>query len=311
MAMALVQERAWKPSCCCSLLQQSRVHQSLQKGKKEENNKIQYCSSKEGKKFVRSGATRAQAEEKNVVKQRDEESSSSSRGWFYDKFVAENTMEAKLAKFKGDVAARGGYVGSWFQDSFKYTAWVEVHRKLTERDLQSLECQEACKLAKSGEAILLDCRESPEFVAEHAEGAFSAPLFRQIQGDDTKANLRRLGYALLTNFAGTERNPAFVQAAVTAVGGEKNKKSKLVIVYCAIGGTLDTFVERKGAKAKKFKDPERLFGRQSRSLKAAYELLEAGFTNVVHLKGGFNQWTHLQLPTATTTTAAQGSTAQG
>ena len=46
------------------------------------------------------------------------------RGWFYDTFVKENSMDAKLSKFKSNVAARNGYVGSWFQDSFKYTAWV-------------------------------------------------------------------------------------------------------------------------------------------------------------------------------------------
>jgi hypothetical protein len=49
---------------------------------------------------------------------------SAKRGWFYDTFVKENSMDAKLSKFKSDVAARDGYVGSWFQDSFKYTAWI-------------------------------------------------------------------------------------------------------------------------------------------------------------------------------------------
>jgi hypothetical protein len=52
-----------------------------------------------------------------------------------------------------------------------------------------------------------------------------------------------------------------VDQAIEAVGGDKRKK---VIVMCAIGGTLQTYVERKGPKAKKFKDPERMFGRQSR-----------------------------------------------
>jgi rhodanese-related sulfurtransferase len=75
-----------------------------------------------------------------------------------------------------------------------------------------------------------------------------------------------------------------------------NDKTRQVIVYCSIGGTLQTFVERKGPKAKKYNDPERLFGRQSRSLKAIYELQQAGFTNVVHMKDGLNQWMHLDLP---------------
>ena len=225
----------------------------------------------------------------------EEATNGKNRGWFYKNFVADQTMEAKLAKFKGDVKARNGYVGSWFQDSFKYTAWVEVHRKLTERGLKDVDCAEASSRIKSGKAIFLDCREAQDYERCHAKGAYSAPLFRLIQGNDTKSNLRRLGYALLTDFAGTERNPEFVTKAVEAVGGERNKK-KQVIMYCSVGGTLQTYVERKGPKAKKFNDPERLFGRQSRSLKGIYELQEAGFTNVVHLKGGLNDWIHFDYP---------------
>ncbi|XP_024518494.1 rhodanese-like domain-containing protein 14, chloroplastic isoform X1 [Selaginella moellendorffii] len=260
-------------------------------------------------------ATRARASDRDGAPAADKVSSS--RGWFYDKFVSQNTMEAKLNKLKADVAARNGYVGSLFDDAFKYTAWIEIHRKLTERNLVSLDCDEAYKMMKSGDAVLIDVREcqpfekvlldhSSYFSAQdpffllsqvHGEGTKSAPLFRQIQGNDLKANARRLGFALLTNFSGTERNPEFVEKALDAVNGDKNKK---VIVLCSIGGTLLTYVERTGPKAKKFKDPERFFGRQSRSLKAAYELQEAGFTNVFHLQGGFNEWIHRDLPTSGT-----------
>lgn len=215
------------------------------------------------------------------------------RGWFFNNFVATQTMEAKLAQFKNDVKSRNGYVGSWFEDSFKYTAWVEVHRVLTERGLQDVDCKEAYERISSRKAIAIDIRQADEYANVHAKGAKSAPLFRLIEGNDTKSNLRRLGYALITDFRGTERNPDFVEAAIAAVGGEKSKQ---VIVYCSIGGTLKTFVERKGPKAKKFNDPERLFGRQSRSLKAIYELQEAGFTDVVHMKDGLNEWMHLDLP---------------
>jgi rhodanese-related sulfurtransferase len=215
------------------------------------------------------------------------------KGWFYNTFVADQTMDAKLAKFQGDVKARNGFVGSWFQDSFKYTAWVEVHRALTERGLQDCDCQEAYERLASGAAIAIDIRQADEYERLHAQGARSAPLFRLIQGTELKDNLRRLGYALITDFKGTERNPNFIAAATAAVN---NDKTRQVIVYCSIGGTLQTFVERKGPKAKKYNDPERLFGRQSRSLKAIYELQQAGFTNVVHMKDGLNQWMHLDLP---------------
>jgi hypothetical protein len=44
---------------------------------------------------------------------------------------------------------------------------------------------------------------------------------------------------------------------------------------CDIGGTLDTTVSYRREK-KIYADPERQFGRESRSLKAAYELLQVG-----------------------------------
>lgn len=59
-----------------------------------------------------------------------------------------------------------------------------------------------------------------------------------------------------------ERNPEFVPKALAAAGGDK---SKLLIVYCQIGGDLETeVVVRSGKKEKRYKDPERTFGRQSR-----------------------------------------------
>lgn len=215
------------------------------------------------------------------------------RGWFFNNFVATQTMDAKLAQFQTDLRSKNGYIGSWFEDSFKYTAWIEVHRVLTERKLKDVDCNQAYEALSAGKAVLLDVRQADEYSQVHAKDARSAPLFRLIEGNDTKSNLRRLGYALITDFQGTERNPEFVAAATAAVDGDKNKQ---VIVYCSIGGTLQTFVERKGPKAKKYNDPERLFGRQSRSLKAIYELQQAGFTDVVHMKDGLNQWLHLELP---------------
>lgn len=37
-------------------------------------------------------------------------------------------------------------------------------------------------------------------------------------------------------------------------------------------------------------DKDRSFGRETRSLKACYELMNAGFTDVVHLQGGLADW---------------------
>eukprot|EP00271_Cylindrocystis_brebissonii_P008573 TRINITY_DN22964_c0_g1_i1.p1 TRINITY_DN22964_c0_g1~~TRINITY_DN22964_c0_g1_i1.p1 ORF type:complete len:294 (-),score=51.16 TRINITY_DN22964_c0_g1_i1:646-1527(-) len=220
----------------------------------------------------------------------------SKKGWFYDNFVADRTMEAKVKRAREVSAATKGRVGTLFEDSFQYTAWIEVHRVLTERQLESITPTEALRRATTGffPAVILDVREVGEYEFLHATGAFSAPLFRSIQGNDLKANLRRFGYALLTDFAGTERNPEFISLAKAAV---KGNLGKTVLVMCGRGGTIDTIVERKGPKAKKFKDPERMFGLASQSLKACYELQEAGFTKVLHVKGGFNSWKFEKLPT--------------
>ena len=66
-----------------------------------------------------------------------------------------------------------------------------------------------------------------------------------------------------------------------------------VVIACAVGGTLDTVV-RVASTGKQAKDPDRSFGRETRSLKAVYELMGAGYSNVLHLKGGLSQWRCVQ-----------------
>lgn len=41
-----------------------------------------------------------------------------------------------------------------------------------------------------------------------------------------------------------------------------------------------------------YDDPDRQFGRESRSLKGCYELFLAGFKDVTHLQGGLSGWRH-------------------
>ena len=67
-----------------------------------------------------------------------------------------------------------------------------------------------------------------------------------------------------------ERDPAFLQ-----ICQEKLPKDKKIIVYCGLGGTLVVGAPPYKPGGKSFKDdPERMFGRESRSLKAIYELLQ-------------------------------------
>ncbi|KAG6554936.1 hypothetical protein Mapa_003520 [Marchantia paleacea] len=189
-------------------------------------------------------------------------------------------------------ALNRGQVSTWFDET--YTSWPEIHRVLTERKMKSLEWQRAYELLQLGEAVLIDVREPQDFEKIRAQAAVNAPLFRLIQGNSFKSNIRRLGHALITDFAGTERNPDFLIQALNAVDGQKEKP---VVVMCDVGGTLKTIVERPGLKPKSYADPERRFGRASRSLRAVYELQEAGFSNVYHFTGGFNTWMHEDLPT--------------
>lgn len=66
---------------------------------------------------------------------------------------------------------------------------------------------------------------------------------------------------------------------------------------CDIGGTLSTKVEVAHKKKDyEVRDPERAFGRESRSLKAAHALLMEGCTNLAHLEGGLQQWRHQGFP---------------
>ncbi|CAI7874654.1 unnamed protein product, partial [Closterium sp. NIES-54] len=197
-------------------------------------------------------------------------------------------------------APKKGRVDTLFDGSFEYTSWYVVFNELTSLGLKSVSPEEAAAMAYgdseagegsgSGRAVLLDVREAGDYEEVHARGAASAPLFRLIQGSDLTAWARRVGYAAMGDFKGTERNPDLLKQAEAAVGGDK---SRTVIVMCGRGGTLQNVSLRKGME---FRDPDKRFGLQSRSLKACYELHVAGFSSILHLDGGLNLWLHKKLP---------------
>lgn len=110
-------------------------------------------------------------------------------------------------------------------------------------------------------------------------------------------------------------------------------KGKPIILYCrllpfntahlsplqfcfSMGGSLETKIQSNKDMYKKegFEDVDKSFGRESRcprdslsnfifsciffrSLKACFELLNAEFTNVKHMKGGFSTWAYEKRPT--------------
>lgn len=67
-----------------------------------------------------------------------------------------------------------------------------------------------------------------------------------------------------------ERNPDFRKEAL-----ETLPKNKTICVLCSLGGTMLVGTKPREMSGKVFKtDPDRAFGRESRSLKACYELYE-------------------------------------
>ena len=70
-----------------------------------------------------------------------------------------------------------------------------------------------------------------------------------------------------------ERNPDFRKEAL-----EKLPKNKTIAVMCSLGGTILVGTKPREMSGKVFKsDPDRAFGRESRSLKACYELYEVRY----------------------------------
>mmetsp|Transcript_17273 Transcript_17273/g.33275 ORF Transcript_17273/g.33275 Transcript_17273/m.33275 type:complete len:281 (+) Transcript_17273:87-929(+) len=178
-----------------------------------------------------------------------------------------------------------------------YTLWPVVHSQLMDYNLKSIGPEEVMALQKRG-CVLLDVREEPQYNKVHAAGAINVPLFVPVQGNSLFDNAKRLAMAAFAMEA-TERNPKFAEELRALVGNTKTK----IVVICATGGTLKTEIKRtsgvegKGrVKTKVYNDPERAFGRESRSLKACYEVLEAGYTDVMHVDGGLNGWRHDDYP---------------
>lgn len=129
------------------------------------------------------------------------------------------------------------------------------------------------EFARQRGAKIVDIRPSDEFASSRIPGSVSVEFFRLIEGWGPVKVVRRAVYAFFGVLNGTEFNDRFFDEITAAV---PNKKAPVVLL-CNVGGTLDPTGPSK-------------FGRQSRSLSAAYELTRAGYTNVQVLKGGFSEW---------------------
>ncbi|EFN54379.1 hypothetical protein CHLNCDRAFT_135678 [Chlorella variabilis] len=172
-----------------------------------------------------------------------------------------------------------------------YTVWPVMWTYLNQKGLKQVDEEAALALCRKG-AVIVDVRLAADYKIEHIEGALSVPMFRETAGNTGWDKVKKFVMGSLVMKA-TERDPDFLANFERVVG--KNKR-KTIIVACAVGGTLDTVV-RVASTGKQASDPDRSFGRETRSLKACYELMTAGYTNVVHLQGGLSTWRYRGYPT--------------
>jgi rhodanese-related sulfurtransferase len=176
--------------------------------------------------------------------------------------------------------------------------WKEVFVELRKAGTKSLAPDAAAAAMRGGggplgalfgggAATLLDVREPEVYAKAHASGAVNVPLYSPMEAPQDAFDRLRQVYFSLFGLRVPVRNDDFVAQVQRAVGGRKDAP---IIVMCQTGGTLETAAERK-VRAPNLPGPVYgKFGAASRSLMAAHELQQAGFTRVSHAEGGFSRW---------------------
>ena len=151
-------------------------------------------------------------------------------------------------------------------------AWEIMYTKLTENKVRSVLSSDIEGLKGRG-AKIVDVRPETEYEAGHIEGSVNVSLYQPITGWEPRQVLRKAGYAFFGIFNGTEANENFESEMKEAAGFDDE-----IVVVCNTGGSLENSVNFE-------------FGKQSRSLMAAYEMLNFGYKKLRFLDGGYNQWT--------------------
>ncbi|KAG2499594.1 hypothetical protein HYH03_002535 [Edaphochlamys debaryana] len=152
-------------------------------------------------------------------------------------------------------------------------AWAIMSAALREANLRMLAPQELPWVKEKG-AIVVDVRPEDSFAEGHLPGASNVPFYRSIDGWTPWQMARRVGFALFGVAKGTEPNPNFVSDVRSLVA---DPATTPVVLYCNMGGSLEPTKNDRN-------------GQQTRSMIAAYELVQAGFKAVHVLKGGFGEW---------------------
>ena len=214
-------------------------------------------------------------------------------GFYYDKANLRWVRDDKRGLPLSDWEA-GGMTTIKTKTGEEYTVWPAIHIFLDNYGLRSLPGQEVLDMVKEGKAVVVDVR--PEYQYEQngrIEGSVNVPLYRSVQGNSLMKTIKKLAVAAMAMEA-TERNSDFREDAKKVLASDPAAETRLLVVCCSIGGSMET--ETVSKRGKVFSDPEKAFGRESRSLKACYELIQAGFPNVAHLEGGIAMWRHEDRP---------------
>lgn len=171
----------------------------------------------------------------------------------------------------------------------KERKWLEIQQSLTEYGLQSLSPKEAQKLVKAKKAIIVDI--SAKYYLQHIKDSVHVPLYKTIRAKDTLTSLDSLlSKVTLLDWGTINKN--FPATAQDILG----KEDRMIIVACMAGGSLTTNIDNKDKARDVNKNASP--GIKSRSLRGAYELIQAGYTNVAHLEGGITAWKAEDLPMA-------------
>jgi len=145
--------------------------------------------------------------------------------------------------------------------------WRLIHNELrTKYKMRTVSSEEAIALCAKGKGVIVDVRFAPDHAMWAIPGSVSAPY---VEGG-ILAKLRLPGFKKV--------NTRFVEDVEAKFPDKKTK-----IVLCDVwGGSL----EREPPANKSFTDDTKGMG----SLPAAFELYQAGYTNLYHLRGGVNQY---------------------
>lgn len=165
--------------------------------------------------------------------------------------------------------------------------WPVVYQRLLDAGVQTVPIEEASDMVKKKGAVIVDVRMEDAFAGGTPEGAVNVPFFKYFEGDGSAgANLKKVA-AFFVGLPAKERNPDFNTMAL-----EKLPKNKPLIVTCDRGGNLDGSRTNSFGTAKEYSDTDQY----TLSLKAAYLLYEAGFTQLSIMKGGISNWRAKKLP---------------